>query len=74
MNWKFLFLTSMTYSVDIFLYLGGFFIAFTMCDEKNIKNFTYSKPLNIVKALMYRLFRIWPSYIVVLLFYWKIAP
>ena len=70
----FLFVYSNFYAVDVFFYLGGFFVAYVILDPKKVSNFNYRKPLSIFLAFLHRLIRLWPSLIVCLLIDWKIAP
>jgi peptidoglycan/LPS O-acetylase OafA/YrhL len=73
-----LFLFSCLYSVDVFFWLGGFFLAYVVADEKQARNFNMKKPVKVLIsfffAIVNRVFRILPCYFVVLMFYWKISP
>ena len=68
-----LFLWACFFSVDVFLYLGGFFVAYTLCNPGTIKKLNIKSPHNILLTLFYRVFRIWPAYIIAVLFYWFIS-
>ena len=68
-----LFVWGCFYSVDVFLYLGGFFVAYSICAKGTLKKINLKKPLALVMLFFYRLIRIWPSYIFSLLVYWKLS-
>lgn len=69
-----LFAVSCLYSVDVFFWLGGFFLAYVVADEKMAKQLSFKNPIKVVLAYIFatinRLFRILPCYFIVLMFYW----
>ncbi|EAR83718.3 acyltransferase family protein (macronuclear) [Tetrahymena thermophila SB210] len=73
-----LFLFSCLYSVDVFFWLGGFFLAYVVADEKQQRNFSMKKPvktaISFLFAIINRVFRIFPCYFLVLMFYWRLSP
>ena len=52
-------------AVDIFFFLGGFFLAFVFLREKVKRNITY------LFAIIQRILRIWPAYILVMMIYYS---
>ena len=53
-------------AVDVFLALGGFFLAFVMMRQKQITaKVCYG-------GILQRVLRIWPAYIVAMLFYYSL--
>ncbi|KAL4436160.1 hypothetical protein ABPG74_018144 [Tetrahymena malaccensis] len=70
-----LFIFSCLYSVDVFFFLGGFFVAYVSADPKFLQLFSFTKKLRMTisffAAIVNRLFRIMPSYLVVLIIFWK---
>ena len=62
------------FSLDVFFYLGGFLVAYSILDKKRLKFFQITKPLNVLLVVVHRALRIWPCYIVAILFWWKITP
>lgn len=73
-----LFAISCLYSVDVFFWLGGFFLSYVVADAKMARNFSLKKPAKVVSGFLFaiinRVFRIWPCYFLVLMFFWKIVP
>jgi peptidoglycan/LPS O-acetylase OafA/YrhL len=51
-------------AVDVFFYLGGFFMAFVFMREKSKSWLKY--PV----AILHRVIRIWPAYVLTMLFYY----
>ncbi len=62
------------FSLDVFFYLGGFMVAYAILDPKKIKFFQINKPLNVILVVLHRALRVWPCYILTILFWWKISP
>jgi peptidoglycan/LPS O-acetylase OafA/YrhL len=70
-TWTALFLVDCLYSVDIFFWIGGFFLGFVMADTKKVKAMNRPGvygPLSLVMAVVHRVLRIWPCYIMTMLF------
>ncbi|EAS07221.1 acyltransferase family protein (macronuclear) [Tetrahymena thermophila SB210] len=70
-----LFIFSCLFSVDVFFFLGGFFVAYVSADPKFLQLFSFTKKLRMlisfIAAIVNRLFRIMPSYLVALIIFWK---
>ncbi|EAR92753.1 acyltransferase family protein (macronuclear) [Tetrahymena thermophila SB210] len=70
-----LFVFGCLYSVDVFFFLGGFFVAYVSADPKFMTFFSLKKPVKAFMAyfmaIVNRLFRISPSYYIVLFIVWK---
>ncbi|KAL4477952.1 hypothetical protein ABPG72_013360 [Tetrahymena utriculariae] len=70
-----LFIFSCLYSVDVFFFLGGFFVAYVSADPKFLQLFSFTKKLRMVisffAVIVNRLFRIMPSYFVALIMFWE---
>ena len=62
----FLFIEAGMFAVDTFFFLGGFMAAYVLLREKSFSFFTY--PL----AILNRVLRIWPSYIIAILIFYSI--
>lgn len=60
------------YAVDTFFWLAGFFLAYVSTDDKKLKLFRITKPLTFAVALLHRLMRLWPAYLMVILFSWGV--
>lgn len=59
------------FAVDTFFWIGGFLITLGMLEQlKKVKNFVKF----YFGAVLHRFIRIWPTYMIAILFYWKIAP
>ena len=54
-------------AVDVFFFIGGFLVAYSFMREKSKSLMKY--PM----AIVHRLLRFWPSYIVVIMFYYSIV-
>ncbi|CAD8048697.1 unnamed protein product [Paramecium primaurelia] len=63
----------MLYSVDVFFWLGGFFMAFVMCETKRAKALA-KNPISIFLVILHRLLRIWPCYILCIMFNSYLLP
>ncbi|CAK82315.1 unnamed protein product (macronuclear) [Paramecium tetraurelia] len=63
----------MLYSVDIFFWLGGFFMAFVMCETKRAKALG-KNPASLFLVILHRLLRIWPCYIICIMINSYILP
>ncbi|KAL4453984.1 hypothetical protein ABPG74_003867 [Tetrahymena malaccensis] len=70
-----LFVFGCLYSVDVFFFLGGFFVAYVSADPKFLSFFSLKKPVKAFMAyfmaIINRLFRISPSYYIALFIVWK---
>jgi hypothetical protein len=59
------------FAVDTFFWIGGFLITLGMLDQfKKVKSFVKF----YFGAILHRFIRIWPTYMVAILLFWKIAP
>lgn len=59
------------FAVDTFFWVGGFLITIGMLDQlKKVKNFIKF----YFGAVIHRIIRIWPTYMLSILLFWKIAP
>lgn len=58
------------YSVDVFFYLGGFFLAYVIAENKTIRKFNIKRPLVILITILHRLVRIWPAFCLGLFCFW----
>ncbi|CAD8057929.1 unnamed protein product [Paramecium sonneborni] len=59
---SFIMLFNMTFAVDIFFWVGGFFLGYVMCEENKCQ--TIQKyPFSILISIIHRLMRIWPCYL-----------
>lgn len=63
----------MLYSVDVFFWLGGFFMAFVMCETKRARALA-KNPMSIFLVILHRLLRIWPCYILCIMFNSYLLP
>jgi peptidoglycan/LPS O-acetylase OafA/YrhL len=62
------------FSLDSFFYLGGFLVSYAILDKKKLNFFSITKPLNVILVVLHRALRIWPCYILAILFWWKVSP
>jgi hypothetical protein len=59
------------FAVDTFFWIGGFLITLGMLEQlKKVKNFVKF----YFGAILHRFIRIWPTYMIAILIFWKIAP
>lgn len=59
------------FAVDTFFWIGGFLITMGMLEQiKKVKRFLTF----YIGAVVHRFVRIWPTYMIAILMYWKIAP
>lgn len=59
------------FAVDTFFWIGGFLVTIGLLDQvKKSKNFFKF----YAGCILHRLIRIWPTYILAILFFWKVAP
>jgi peptidoglycan/LPS O-acetylase OafA/YrhL len=70
-SWWMLIIFAALYAVDAFFYMSGFFVAFLAVGKlekmrPGVKNF-------FVLAF-HRFYRIWPTYLFAVLFFWKVLP
>lgn len=70
-TWWFLVPFAALYSVDVFFYMSGFFLAFIALGK--LEKMRPGCKSFIILAL-HRLFRIWPTYAIAILFFWKVLP
>lgn len=59
------------FAVDVFFWIGGFLVTMGMLEQmkKRIKFIPF-----YFGCLVHRFIRIWPTYIVAILIFWKVAP
>lgn len=69
-SWWFLIAFAAVYAVDVFFFLSGFFATYTLIEK--LKQTT--GVVDLVKIYLYRFARLWPVYMVVLFFFWKVVP
>jgi peptidoglycan/LPS O-acetylase OafA/YrhL len=62
----YLFVTGAFLAVDVFFFIGGFLVAYSFMREKSKSLIKY--PM----AVVHRLLRFWPSYIMVIMIYYAI--
>jgi len=59
------------FAVDTFFWIGGFLITFGMLEQvRKAKSF----PKFYFGSVLHRFVRIWPTYMLAILMYWKVAP
>ncbi|CAD8052163.1 unnamed protein product [Paramecium primaurelia] len=61
-SWVIIILYDMMYAVDIFFWVGGFFLGYVMCEERKAQTL-HQKPQSIILSITHRLMRIWPCYL-----------
>lgn len=66
-KWVILILFDMLYSVDIFFWIGGFFLGFVIVETKKQQSIRKSPFLATLLIVVHRVLRIWPCYILVIL-------
>jgi peptidoglycan/LPS O-acetylase OafA/YrhL len=64
----------MLYSVDMFFWIGGFFLGFVACEVKKIAQIKKGGIGAIFIMITHRILRIWPCYLITILILWKIFP
>lgn len=70
-DWWLLVLYAALYSVDVFFYMSGFLFAYIGVGKlKKLK----ATPLNYIGLCIHRLLRFWPTYVVALIFFWRVLP
>lgn len=59
------------FAVDVFFWIGGFLVTMGMLDQmkKKIKFIPF-----YIGSIVHRFIRIWPTYMVAILIFWKVAP
>lgn len=62
----FLFVTGGFLAVDVFFFIGGFLVAYSFMREKS------KSVLKYPMAIVHRILRFWPSYVVAILLYYSI--
>jgi len=60
-----------SFAVDVFFYMSGFLFAFLAISKLARMQLSFKSYSHLA---FHRLFRIWPSYFIALIFYWKILP
>jgi peptidoglycan/LPS O-acetylase OafA/YrhL len=65
-TWFYLFVIAAFFAVDVFFFIGGFLVAYSFLRERS-KN-----PLKYPMAILHRILRFWPSYIVTILVYYAL--
>jgi len=70
-DWWLLVIFAALYSVDVFFYMSGFLFAYIGTGKlRKIR----PNPLNYIGLCFHRLLRFWPTYVVAILFFWKVLP
>ncbi len=59
------------FAVDVFFWIGGFLITIGMLEQMK-KKFKFI--LFYIESVIHRFIRIWPTYMVAILLFWKVAP
>ncbi len=59
------------FAVDVFFWIGGFLVTMGMLDQmkKRIKFIPF-----YFGCIVHRFIRIWPTYMIAILMFWKVAP
>ena len=70
-SWWFLIVFGATYAVDMFFFISGFLAAYVLVEKLKAVPFGL---VNLIRVYLYRLTRLWPTYVFVILLFWKIAP
>jgi hypothetical protein len=65
-------ISAATYSVDVFFFMGGFFVAFVMLGKLSNPKIKFNLKF-VLSSYFHRFYRIWPSYAIAILIYWKIS-
>lgn len=65
---------SSDFSIDVFLMLGGFLLAFQFTDPAIADDIVITKPFTAFLLILKRLFRVWPAYFIAVLIFWNIVP
>ncbi len=53
--------------------MAGFLLAYVVLDEAKKKCFRFQTPAGAAMAIIHRLLRIWPCYIIAILVFWKLS-
>ncbi|KAM3129124.1 hypothetical protein pb186bvf_018760 [Paramecium bursaria] len=72
-TWSFIYLGDMFYSVDMFFWLGGFFIGFILYEKSKV-DLIHKKPEGLLMIIIHRLLRIWPCYVIAMMINSYIGP
>jgi len=70
-SWFFLGVSGAAYAIDLFFFVSGFLGAFHLFGL--LKGMPFGL-LNLFRVYFHRFIRLWPTYIFVLLVFWKVAP
>jgi len=70
-QWTLLIIFAALYSVDVFFYMSGFLFAYIGTGKMRKLR---PNPLNFIGLCIHRLLRFWPTYVVALIFFWKVLP
>ncbi|KAM3141981.1 hypothetical protein pb186bvf_005854 [Paramecium bursaria] len=67
-EWLYILIGDALYSVDIFFWIGGFFIGFVLFEKQKMDKLK-KRPLGILLIIVHRFLRIWPCYIFAIFFH-----
>jgi len=70
-SWMFLGISAAAYGIDMFFFISGFLAAYHLLGL--LKGMSFGL-LNLFRLYFHRWIRLWPTYIFVLLFFWKVVP
>jgi len=70
-SWWALVVSMGAYALDVFLFVSGFIAAYQLLEQ--LKELPFGI-VNLCKVYFRRWIRLWPTYVMVILFYWKVAP
>ena len=70
-SWWFLVVTMAPYALDTFLFVSGFIAAYQLIEQ--LKELPFGLA-NLLKVYFRRWIRLWPTYVIIILFYWKVLP
>ena len=67
-KWTYLVIGDIFYAVDIFFWIGGFFIGYMLFQNQKVNQLN-KKPLGVFLLILHRMLRIWPCYIMAIMFH-----
>jgi len=70
-TWWALIVSAAAYALDIFLFVSGFIAAYQLLEQLKEVSFGF---VNLLKVYFHRWIRLWPTYVIVILLFWKVAP
>jgi peptidoglycan/LPS O-acetylase OafA/YrhL len=71
-DWTGILLSNAFYAVDVFFFIGGFFLSFSLLMGR--KKLFLKNPINFFFIVFTRYMRIMPTYLLMILFFWKVLP